>query len=461
MRPWNMHHVPSPEMEALDTSCFFVARVDGRVVGGCGYKILSQTVGKTTLLGVLPEYAKLGIGRALQDARLRAMGRLGVKTVVTNADRPETLAWYKKHYGYKETGRLQKLRSFGHPDIYHWTTMEMDLEAYMRAADEKAWKRDYVARNEPHPLSPYPPFLINVCLTGMIPTKDKTEFVPVTVDEVVEDAVRVCDAGAQIVHIHARDESGKPTWKASIYEKIIAGIRRERPGLVCCVSTSGRNWPEFERRSECLLITGDGKPDMGSLTLGSLNFPTGPSVNAPDMIRRLAETMRDNGIRPELEVFDPGMIGFAKYLERKGSIVGRKYFNLLLGSLGGVAASIGDLSSLVASLPEDSVWAAAGIGMFQLPMNVAAVVAGGGVRVGIEDSMFYDYGRTRLSTNEDVVKRIVRVAEECGRPLATLAEARWMVGVEERLPGIDALIHEANVLKAPARRRWPQAPGAN
>jgi 3-keto-5-aminohexanoate cleavage enzyme len=430
MEPWNMHRVPSPEMAELDISCFFVARVDGRIVGASGYTILSQKVGKTTLLGVLPDYAKMGIGRALHDERLRAMARLGVTKVVTNADRPATIAWYKKNWGYEEVGRLKKVSPFGDDAVDHWTTLEMDLVAHMRKLDGDAWLREYVARNEPHPLAPYPPFLINVCLTGMIPTKDKTEFVPVTPEEIVEDAVKVAEAGAQIVHVHARGEDGKPTWKGSIYEEILTGIRRERPELVCCVSTSGRNWPEFERRSECLMLTGDAKPDMGSLTLGSLNFPTGASVNAPDMIRKLAETMRDNDIRPELEVFDPGMIGFAKYLERKGVIVGQKYFNLLLGSLGGIAATPGNLESLVHALPEDSVWAAAGIGMFQLPMNVAAVVAGGGVRVGLEDSIFYDYGRKRLATNEDVVKRIVRIAEECERPLATVAETRAMTGIE-------------------------------
>ncbi len=187
-------------------------------------------------------------------------------------------------------------------------------------------------------------------------------------------------------------------------------------------------WPDFEKRSECLHLTGDAKPDMASLTLGSLNFPTGASVNAPDMIERLAVTMKDNGIRPELEAFDIGMIGYARYLERKGILEGRKYFNLLLGSLGSAPATPGELAAMVAALPDDSTWSAAGIGMFQLPMNTAAILAGGGVRVGLEDALHYDFARTQLATNEQLVQRIARLAAELQRPLATAAEARDMIG---------------------------------
>ncbi len=133
MEPWNMHHVPSKEMEELDLSCFFVARISGKTVGASGYKILSPERGKTTLLGVLPEYSGQKIGFALQQARLQAMHESGVKTVVTNADRPETIAWYKKYFGYHEVGMLKKIHDFGRSDIDHWTTLEMDLDAYMKS----------------------------------------------------------------------------------------------------------------------------------------------------------------------------------------------------------------------------------------------------------------------------------------------------------------------------------------
>jgi len=132
MRPWNMHHVPSPEMESLDLDCFFVAEVAGSIIGASGYRILGEGRGKTTLLGVLPEHLRGGIGAALQDARLRAMADRGVHTVTTNADRPDTIRWYKSRFGYREVGTLQKIHSFGHPDIDHWTTLEMDLDEYLR-----------------------------------------------------------------------------------------------------------------------------------------------------------------------------------------------------------------------------------------------------------------------------------------------------------------------------------------
>jgi 3-keto-5-aminohexanoate cleavage enzyme len=124
-----------------------------------------------------------------------------------------------------------------------------------------------------------------------------------------------------------------------------------------------------------------------------------------------------------------GMIGYAKYLERHGFISGRKYFNLLLGSLGQIPATIENLGLMVGALPDNSVWAAGGIGCFMFPMNVAALVAGGGVRVGIEDGLYYDMKKTQLATNEQLVQRLVRIAVEFERPVASPVEARQMVGL--------------------------------
>ncbi len=430
MEPWNMHHVPSEEMEELDISCFFVAEIDDNIVGASGYKLLLNNQGKTTLLGVLPAYNGKGFGKLLQDERLKAMYDLGVKTVITNADRFATIKWYKKHYGYNEVGSIKKIHSFGDDSIDSWTTLEMDLEAYMQSKSN-FFKEEYSKKNQPHPLSPYQPLLINVCLTGMIPTKKMTEFVPISVEEIAEQAINVYDEGARIVHLHARDEKGKPTWKGEVYEKMITLIKRERPKLICCISTSGRNWSEIERRSEALYITGNGKPDMASLTLGSLNFPSGPSINSIDMVTQLATIMKEQEIIPELEVFDPGMISLAKVLEANGVIQGKKYFNLLLGSLNSIPASVKDLDYLVSKIPENSTWAAAGIGQFQLPINVAAIVMGGNVRVGLEDNIFYDYEKKQLATNVELVKRLKRIANEIYRPIATPEIAREMIELVE------------------------------
>ncbi len=292
-------------------------------------------------------------------------------------------------------------------------------------------RKTYFNREMPHPLASYPELIINVCVTGMIPTKDMTEFVPVSPEEIAEDAVRCYDEGASIVHLHARGEDGKPTWKASIYEDIVSRIRKERPDMICCISTSGRNWPEFERRSEGLLITGNGKPDMASLTLGSLNFPTGPSVNSIEMVSRLAQAMQDNGIKPELEVFDPGMINLGKILESRGIISGKKYWNLLFGSINSIPADVNSINYLTSLLPENSVWAAAGIGQFQLPMNAASIIMGGNVRVGLEDNIFYDYDKKQLATNADLVKRLKRLAGEMYRPVASATSVRELLGIKQ------------------------------
>lgn len=431
MEPWNMHHVPSVEMDRLDLDCFFVARTaEGRIIGASGYKILSEDEGKTTLLGVYPEFQGLGIGKELQSVRLEAMYEQGVRYVTTNADHPETITWYKKHFGYEIIGRLEKLCSFGLDDVSHWTTLRMDLPQFFKTREERERViAAYIAENDAHPLKPYAPLMINVCLSGMVPTKISTPHVPTSVNEIIEDAIAVYDAGARIVHIHARDETGAPTPDAAYYEKIISGIRRECPGMVCCATTSGRDWSDFERRSEVLHLSGDAKPDMASLTLGSLNFISGTSANAISMVEQLAMLMKEKGIKPELEVFDHGMINLAKYLERHGIIEGRKYFNILLGNLNTASATIGTLSAISEALPADSVWAGAGLGGFQLPMNVAAITAGGHVRVGIEDSIYYDYDRNTLATNRSLVERIGRIAQEMQRPLATPQETREMLGL--------------------------------
>lgn len=436
MRHYNMHHVPSVEMEELDLACFFVAKLAGRIVGAAGYRLLEPGRGKTTLLGVLPEYSGHGIGKALQQRRMEVMHRAGVSTLTTNADRPDTILWYRKHYGYRPVGSLRKLCSFGLDDVDHWTTLETDLDEYFATYQARERQRqEYMAANDAHPLAPYPPLVINVCLTGMIPTREQTPHVPLSVEEIVADAVAVCDAGAHVVHLHARDAAGQPTPDPKLYERIITGIRRERPQLICAATTSGRNWADFERRSAVLYLDAAARPDMGSLTLGSLNFLTGASRNTIEMVERLALAMKDQGVKPELEVFDLGMINLARYLERNGLIGGRKYFNLLLGNLNTAPATLGTLATLVAALPADSTWGAAGLGQFQLPMNAAAIVAGGHVRVGLEDSIHYDHARTRLATNRQLVERVVRLAGELQRPIATAAEARAMCGLAPRLPG--------------------------
>jgi len=279
-----------------------------------------------------------------------------------------------------------------------------------------------------HPIDPYPPVIINAAITGMVPVKSQTPFVPVSEDEIVEDAVACHEAGAAVVHLHVRDEEGNPCYKAERYGRIIRRIR-ERCDVILGVSTSARVFKEFEKRSEVLLLEGPEKPELASLTTGSFNFPNQASVNPPDTIFRLAEMMLARGIKPEIEIFDSGMLNYAKYLDGKMALPRPLYFNLLFGSLAGIPGRPEDIAYIVRSLPEGSVWSAAGIGVFQLPVNVVALVAGGSVRVGLEDNIYYDYNKKQLATNRGLVERIARIAKELQRHVATPEEARRMLGI--------------------------------
>ena len=281
----------------------------------------------------------------------------------------------------------------------------------------------------PHPLRPYDPLIINAAITGMVPRRAQVPHVPVTAEQIVADAVACVDAGAAILHLHAREPDESPAWRRSAYAEFIPAIREQRPEAVICVSTSGRDVPELEKRADVLALEGDAKPDMASLTLGSLNFRTSASVNAPDMIVALAERMTERGIAPELEVFDTGMAYLAAELEDRGVLHGPLYANLILGSVNTAPATARDLAHLVDALPPGTTWAAGGIGPFQLPMNAMAVFMGGHVRTGLEDNPTLDPERTVAATNRALVERVAALAGTAGRPLATPAEVRERLGL--------------------------------
>ncbi len=272
-------------------------------------------------------------------------------------------------------------------------------------------------------------FILNFTPTGMIPTKQMTPHVPTDPQEIVEQVLEAAELGVNMVHLHARDESGLPAHRKEIYAEIISRIRAENRRLPLCVSTSGRNWSEFEKRSECLNLTGDTKPDFGSLTLSSLNFNKQASINAPEMIMSLAAKMQANGIRPELEVFDLGMINYAHYLIRKDLIRPPYYFNLILGNIACAQANMLSLGLMIKELPLHSYWSAGAIGEHQLTMNAAAIVFGGGVRIGLEDNIYFDAERKVLATNIDLVRRIVSIAKMMDCVPYTCQEARQVLGL--------------------------------
>ena len=273
--------------------------------------------------------------------------------------------------------------------------------------------------------------IVNFAPTGMLPTKEMTPHVPVCVSEIVEDVHRAVEIGITSVHIHARDElTGRPTLDAEIYARIVSGIRGFTQDLVIGLSLSSRASAELSRRLAPLDLDGGLKPDMGSLTLSSLNFNKQASVNSPETIQTLAARMLEKGIVPELEAFDSGMINYAKYLTRKGVLQGPHYFNLLLGNIACAQADMLHVGVMVNDLPEDSYWSLAGIGDRQLSMNAVGVAFGGGVRVGLEDNIWYDPARTRLATNAELLSRVHELIAANERRVMTSSRLRELLNLQ-------------------------------
>ena len=274
--------------------------------------------------------------------------------------------------------------------------------------------------------------IVNFTPTGMIPTKDMTPHVPISVSEIAEDVHEALEIGITMVHLHARNElTGKPTYKIEVYRDIIESIRRFSHDLVICISLSGRTFYKFEHRAEPLQLDGNLKPDMGSLTLSSVNFNHEASMNAPDMIQSLAREMMYRGILPELEAFDVGMINYAKYLEKKKLLEPPHYFNLLLGNISCAQPDLLHLGLMIRDLPPNSYWSVAGIGNAQLMMNSIGIAAGGGVRVGLEDNIWYDPSRTKLAKNGDLLRRIHKIAEAIEIGIMSPLELRSLLNLNQ------------------------------
>ena len=244
--------------------------------------------------------------------------------------------------------------------------------------------------------------VINFCPTGMIPTKAITEHVPITPSEIIEQTHEAYEIGITIAHLHARLDNEEPTYKISVYQEIIEGVRKYCPDLIVCTSTSGRNFPEFEKRSQVIEL----QPDMCSLTLSSLNFIKTASVNSPEMISNLLDKMIAYGVRPELECFDLGMINYGKYLLQKKNITQPCYWNLIFGNIAGFQPTFNQIGAAINEIPDDHIIALGGIGNYQLQTNAIAIASGLGVRVGIEDNIWYDAQKTQKASNTSLLKRI-------------------------------------------------------
>lgn len=274
--------------------------------------------------------------------------------------------------------------------------------------------------------------VINLCQSGMVVTKAAVPSLPQAPEEMAADAARCRDEGASIVHLHARDELGEPAWQSSRFREILEAVSAAAPEVITVVSTSGRYWHEIDRRSDVLSLGGPIRPDMASLTLGSLNFPGGASVNSPESIAELARRMRAAGITPELEAFDAGMIDYSRHLIADQILQPPYYFNLFFGSLGAASLSAANVAASLGALPPGATWAIAGIGRYQTAAIALGMSLGGHVRVGLEDNPYYDWRDRSPSSNPKLVARCVRIARELGREPATPDEARSIIGLPVR-----------------------------
>jgi 3-keto-5-aminohexanoate cleavage enzyme len=267
-------------------------------------------------------------------------------------------------------------------------------------------------------------FPLSLCPTGMVPRREDSPHVPLDVNEIVDQVLECVELGITSAHIHARNSSGEPAWQRDYYAEIFSKVRAVQPSLVLCATTSGRIEPDVEKRADVLTLSGELKPDMASLTLSSMNFANSASVNSPKVIATLAERMLERGIKPELEIFDTGMVNYASYLHSKGLLKPPFVANLLLGGIATAQVTPLDLGSMVSRLPAQTIWLVAGIGRSQLSANAMGLAAGGGVRVGLEDNLHFDNSRKRLATNLELVKRVIDIGQAMNRPVMSPAEFR-------------------------------------
>ena len=248
--------------------------------------------------------------------------------------------------------------------------------------------------------------IINFTPTGT-QTDRNNSFAPLLPNEIIDVVHEANEVGISIVHLHARDEETlKNTYKKEVYQKIIEGIKKHCPDLLICVSLTGRNFPELDRRSEVLQLY----PDMGSLTMSSLNFPTGASINQPDIILSLIEEMDKYGVLPEIECFDTGMLNYTNYLISKNKLKPPYHINVILGNIYNGQCDFGTLSVIKSNLPENSYTCIGGIGSQQLKSITYGLLDFDGIRIGLEDNLYYkDKEKTH---NIDLLKRAHRIMSE-------------------------------------------------
>ena len=267
--------------------------------------------------------------------------------------------------------------------------------------------------------------ILSVATTGSWPTKAQNPALPVTPEEIAQAAVESWREGAAVVHVHVRDDAGKMSCDLSRFRRVKELIRGQGCDILINFSTSGGVGRVGEEERFNSLTAG---PELGSLDAGSMNFNERVFLNPPDFLEELAKRMSAAHVKPEIEVFDSGMIGNALALERKGLLQSPLWWQFVLGVKGGAPATARSLLHLVDSVPAGSLWSVCTVGVRQLSMNVLAIAMGGHARTGMEDNLYYRRGELARS-NAQLVARLTRIARECGREPATPAEAREILGL--------------------------------
>lgn len=265
--------------------------------------------------------------------------------------------------------------------------------------------------------------IITAAMVGAEVARSDQPNLPITPTEIAQAAAACREAGASIIHLHVREDDGTPTQNRDRFAETIAAIR-ERTDVIVQVSTGGAVWMKPEERVQPVAL----RPEMATLTCGTVNFGDEVFWNDPTLLRQFAAEMKTNGVRPEFEIFDAGMIQNALRLRDEGLVEAPMHFDFVLGVPGALPATPKNLLYLTELIPQDATWSVAGVGRHQLPMATLAVVMGGHVRVGFEDNIYYRKGELATS-NAQLVERVARIAGELDRPLATPAEAREMLGI--------------------------------
>lgn len=270
--------------------------------------------------------------------------------------------------------------------------------------------------------------IITAAICGAEVTKENNPSVPYTVEEIGREAEAAYKAGASIIHLHVREDDGTPTQNRERFKACIEEIKRRCPDVIIQPSTGGAVGMSDEERLQPV----DLKPEMATLDCGTCNFGGDEIfVNTENSIKAFGEKMIGLDVKPEVEVFDKGMIDMAIRLQKKGFIKSPMHFNFVMGVNGGISAEPRDLVFMAGSIPQGSTFTVSGIGRSEFPMAAMAIIMGGHVRVGFEDNVYLSKG-VLAKSNGELVEKVVRLAKELGREIATPAEARQILGLKER-----------------------------